>query len=94
MMNITEKILAKAAGEKAVSPGEIVDAQVDIVMIHDLTGPLTVDAFRRIGVDHVWDSQKIVMVLDHQVPLNLSRQRSCIRPCAGSLENSESESTT
>jgi 3-isopropylmalate/(R)-2-methylmalate dehydratase large subunit len=68
MMNITEKILAKAAGEKAVSPGEIVDAQVDIVMIHDLTGPLTVDAFRRIGVDHVWDSQKIVMVLDHQVP--------------------------
>ncbi len=67
-MNITEKILAKAAGKKAVHPGEIVDANVDVVMIHDLTGPLAVEAFKRIGVQKVWNNKKIVLILDHQVP--------------------------
>ena len=67
-MNITEKILAKASGEKAVRPGEIVDANVDMIMVHDLTGPLAVEAFKKIGVEKVWDNQKVVVVLDHQVP--------------------------
>ncbi|MGD8544369.1 MAG: 3-isopropylmalate dehydratase large subunit, partial [Candidatus Bathyarchaeota archaeon] len=40
-MNITEKILAKASGKKEVSPGEIVNAKVDMAMVHDLTGPLS-----------------------------------------------------
>ncbi|MBT0158772.1 3-isopropylmalate dehydratase large subunit [Candidatus Bathyarchaeota archaeon A05DMB-2] len=67
-MNITEKILAKASGKPSVSPGEIVDANVDMIMVHDLTGPLAVEAFRRIGVEKVWDNQKAVIILDHQVP--------------------------
>ncbi|MCW3994576.1 MAG: homoaconitase large subunit [Candidatus Bathyarchaeota archaeon] len=67
-MNITEKILAKAAGKKAVHPGEIVDANVDMVMVHDLTGPLAVEAFKKIGVQKVWDNRKVVVILDHQVP--------------------------
>jgi len=67
-MNITEKILAKASGKKTVQPGEIVDAKVDMVMVHDLTGPLAVEAFKKIGVQEVWDSQKVVVILDHQVP--------------------------
>ena len=67
-MNITEKILAKASGKKTVSPGDIVDANVDMAMVHDLTGPLAVEAFRRIGIKHVWDNKKIVIILDHQVP--------------------------
>jgi 3-isopropylmalate/(R)-2-methylmalate dehydratase large subunit len=67
-MNITEKILAKASGKKAVHPGEIVDANVDMVMVHDLTGPLAVEAFKKIGVQKVWDNQKAVVILDHQVP--------------------------
>ena len=67
-MNITEKILAKASGKKAVHPGEIVDANVDMVMIHDLTGPLAVEAFKKIGTPKVWDNKKIVVILDHQVP--------------------------
>jgi 3-isopropylmalate/(R)-2-methylmalate dehydratase large subunit len=67
-MNITEKILAKAAGKKAVEPGEIVDANVDVVMVHDLTGPLAVEAFKKIGVKKVWDNEKVVLILDHQVP--------------------------
>jgi len=67
-VNITEKILAKGSGKTSVSPGEIVDSDVDMVMVHDLTGPLAVEAFKRIGVEKVWDNQKAVVILDHQVP--------------------------
>jgi 3-isopropylmalate/(R)-2-methylmalate dehydratase large subunit len=67
-MNITEKILAKASGKNQVKPGEIVDANVDMVMVHDLTGPLAVEAFKKIGVEKVWDNKKVVVILDHQVP--------------------------
>jgi len=67
-VNITEKILAKASGKKAVHPGEIIDANVDVVMVHDLTGPLAVEAFKKIGVQKVWDNKKVVVILDHQVP--------------------------
>ena len=67
-VNISEKILAKASGKDEVHSGEIVDAEVDMVMVHDLTGPLAVEAFNRIGVEQVWDNQKIIIILDHQVP--------------------------
>jgi 3-isopropylmalate/(R)-2-methylmalate dehydratase large subunit len=67
-MNITEKILAKASGKNSVHPGEIVDANVDMVMVHDLTGPLAVEAFKKIGVKNVWDNKKVVVILDHQIP--------------------------
>jgi len=67
-MNITEKILAKASGKKSVNPGEIVDANVDVVMVHDLTGPLAVESFKKIGIGKVWNNKKVVVILDHQVP--------------------------
>jgi len=67
-MNITEKILTKASGKNTVHPGEIVDANVDMIMVHDLTGPLAVEAFKKIGVKNVWDNKKVVVILDHQVP--------------------------
>jgi len=67
-MNITEKILANASGKKAVHPGEIVDANVDMIMVHDLTGPLAVEAFKKIGTPKVWDNKKVAVILDHQVP--------------------------
>ena len=67
-MNLTEKILARASGKEKVTPREIVEAKVDVVMVNDLTGPLAVEAFRKIGVPHVWDSRRIVIVLDHLAP--------------------------
>jgi len=67
-VNISEKILAKASGKKSVSPGEIVEAKVDMAMINEITGPLAIEAFHKIGVKKVWDNKRIVMVLDHQVP--------------------------
>lgn len=67
-MNISEKILAAGSGRDEVSPGEIVKAKVDMAMINDITGPLAINAFHKIGIRKVWDNQRIVMVLDHQVP--------------------------
>ena len=67
-MNITEKILAKASGKKSVQAGEIVNANVDMIMIHDLTGPLAVEAIKKIGAEKVWNKQRVVVILDHQVP--------------------------
>ncbi len=67
-MNVTEKILANAAGKEEVSPEEIVEAKVDIAMVHDLTGPLTVESFQKIGAKKVWDNKRVVIILDHQVP--------------------------
>ncbi|MCW4006877.1 MAG: 3-isopropylmalate dehydratase large subunit [Candidatus Bathyarchaeota archaeon] len=67
-MNITEKILAKAAGKTLVQPDEIVDANVDVIMVHDLTGPLAIESFKKIGVSKVWDNKKVVIILDHQIP--------------------------
>ncbi|MCL5877965.1 MAG: 3-isopropylmalate dehydratase large subunit [Candidatus Bathyarchaeota archaeon] len=39
-----------------------------MVMVHDLTGPLAVEAFKKIGTPKVWDNKKVVVILDHQVP--------------------------
>lgn len=69
-MNISEKILAKASEKDKVFPGQIVDSKVDMIMVNDITGPLAVAAFRKIGVENVWQNQKIVIILDHQVPAN------------------------
>ncbi|MHC3128634.1 MAG: 3-isopropylmalate dehydratase large subunit [Candidatus Bathyarchaeota archaeon] len=67
-MNIIEKILANASGKREVSPGEIIEASIDAAMIHDLTGPLAIKSFRKIGAKKVWDNQRIVVILDHIVP--------------------------
>ncbi|MEM1550340.1 MAG: 3-isopropylmalate dehydratase large subunit, partial [Candidatus Bathyarchaeia archaeon] len=67
-MTITEKILAYAAGLDCVKPGDIVDANVDMAMVNDITGSLAIKMFKRIGLKRVWDNQGIVLVMDHQVP--------------------------
>jgi len=67
-LNLIEKILASASSKKTVEPNEIVEARIDVAMVHDLTGPLTVKSFREIGSKRVWDPSKIVVILDHLVP--------------------------
>ncbi len=67
-MTMAEKILAKASGKSQVEAGQIVMANIDVAMTHDLTGPLSVESFQKIGVEKVWDPEKIVVIFDHQVP--------------------------
>lgn len=67
-MNIIEKYLAQAAGLPVVSPGDDITVQVDLVVAHDVTGPMAIEEFRKIGVDRVFDPQKVVFVFDHIIP--------------------------
>ncbi|WP_456416451.1 isopropylmalate/citramalate isomerase large subunit [Methanocaldococcus sp.] len=67
-MTIVEKILAKASGKKEVSPGDIVMANINVAMVHDITGPLTVNTLKEYGIEKVWNPEKIVILFDHQVP--------------------------
>ena len=67
-MNIIEKILARASEKQQVYPGEIVEANIDVAMTHDLTGPLAIKSFREIGAKKVWDNKKVIIILDHLVP--------------------------
>ncbi|MDI6701930.1 homoaconitase large subunit [Methanothermobacter wolfeii] len=73
-MNMTEKILAEAAGLREVTPGEIIEAGIDLAMTHDGTSPPTIRTFRELmekgGPERVWDPERIVMVFDHNVPAN------------------------
>ena len=73
-MNITEKILAKAAGKKEVQPGEIIEVDIDLAMTHDGTSPPTIKTFKKIaektGQKRVWNPKKIVIVYDHNIPPN------------------------
>ncbi|HEX7467928.1 MAG TPA: homoaconitate hydratase family protein, partial [Methanobacterium sp.] len=68
-MNITEKILARAAGKEMVNPGEIIEVDVDLAMSHDGTSPPTINTFNKIS-DRVWDPDKIVIICDHTLPPN------------------------
>jgi 3-isopropylmalate/(R)-2-methylmalate dehydratase large subunit len=65
---MAEKILAKASSSESVEAGDIVMAEIDVAMTHDLTGPLSVQSFNQIGAKKVWNSDKIVIPFDHQVP--------------------------
>lgn len=69
-MTIAEKILARASGKSKVEPGEYVIGKIDLAMVHDLTGPLTLNVLKEVGYDRPWDREKIVIILDHQVPAN------------------------
>lgn len=67
-MNITEKILSAKAGHE-VTPGEIIEIPVDLAMSHDGTSPPAIKTFEKIS-NKVWDSEKIAIIFDHNVPAN------------------------
>ncbi len=67
-MNITEKILADHAGLNEVSAGQLISAKVDITLANDITGPVAINEFNKIGVQKVFDKERVVFVPDHFVP--------------------------
>ncbi|MFH1721954.1 MAG: 3-isopropylmalate dehydratase large subunit [Candidatus Altiarchaeota archaeon] len=66
MATIAEKILALKAGLKEVSPGDIVEAKVDYVMVNDITGPPAFDVFDELGAPP--NPNISVLIQDHYVP--------------------------
>ena len=67
-MTITEKILAAHAGREAVHPGELIQVRVDVALANDITAPLAIRVFREIGVDRLFDPERVALVADHFVP--------------------------
>jgi len=72
-MNIVEKILARASGKSSVSPDDVIFANVDKVMLHDVSGPGVIKVFEKlknqgISVDKLWDPTKVWVAEDHFVP--------------------------
>jgi 3-isopropylmalate/(R)-2-methylmalate dehydratase large subunit len=67
-MTITEKILAAHAGLDEVEPGQLINCRLDIVLANDVTAPISIKEFNKIGVDRVWDAEKIALVPDHYTP--------------------------
>lgn len=63
-----EKILAAHSDQDQVKPGEIVNARVDMVLGNDITAPVAVKEFNKIGVDKVFDKERIALVPDHFAP--------------------------
>jgi 3-isopropylmalate/(R)-2-methylmalate dehydratase large subunit len=67
-LTLAEKILAAHSGKDKVSPGEFLNVGVDLVLANDVTAPLAIKEFQRLGVNKVYDPKRVVMVPDHFCP--------------------------
>lgn len=67
-MTMTQKILADHAGLQEVQPGQLIEAQLDLVLGNDVTTPPALEVFARTGAAEVFDRSKVVMVPDHFTP--------------------------
>ena len=67
-MTMAQKILAAHTGRDQVSEGELIDVSVDMVLGNDITAPIAIKEFARLGVDRVFDRERIILVPDHFAP--------------------------
>ncbi len=65
---MVEKILARGAGKERVQPGDLVNVKVDLVMGNDITAPVAIKEFARLGLKRVFDPARVVLVPDHFTP--------------------------
>lgn len=67
-MTMTQKILADHAGLPEVKAGDLIMADLDLVLANDITGPVAINVFENIDTDKVYDTKKIALVPDHFAP--------------------------
>lgn len=65
---ITQKILAAHCGKDAVEPGELINAKLDLVLGNDITAPIAIQEFEKIGAETVFDRDKVALIPDHSTP--------------------------
>ncbi len=65
---ITEKILAFHAGLKEVEAGQLIEADVDIALANDVTAPIAIAEFEKLGVEKVFDNERVLLIPDHFTP--------------------------
>jgi 3-isopropylmalate/(R)-2-methylmalate dehydratase large subunit len=67
-MTITEKTLAAHAGLEEVTPGELIEVEVDFALANDITAPIAIERFRQSGAEKIFDPQRVALIPDHFVP--------------------------
>ena len=78
-MTLSQKILAKHAGLDEVKAGQLINAQLDLVLANDITGPVAIKEFKKAGIKKVADRQKIALVMDHFAPnKDIKRDRKSV----------------
>ena len=65
---ITQKILAAHCGKEHVEPGELINAKLDMVLGNDITAPIAIKEFAKIGAETVFDKERVALVPDHSTP--------------------------
>ncbi|MHA1784605.1 MAG: 3-isopropylmalate dehydratase large subunit [Candidatus Helarchaeota archaeon] len=70
MPTISEKIFAAHCDQKKVEPGDIINAEVDIIMVHEMLGMRVIDNFNEIGLEKIKYPEKVVALFDHWIPAN------------------------
>ena len=67
-MTMTQKILATHAGLEKVQAGQLILANLDLVLGNDITSPVAIKEFAKLNKENVFDKDKITMVMDHFAP--------------------------
>ena len=67
-MTMSQKIIAAHCGKKSVKVGEFVEARLDVVLGNDITSPVAINEFHRMGAEKVFDKHKVILVPDHFTP--------------------------
>ena len=84
-MTMTEKILAAASHEGAVHPGQLIMADLSLVLGNDITSPVAIKEFPKFGKSTVFDKDKVALVPDHFTPnkdIKAAEQCACVRAFA------------
>ncbi len=84
-MTMTQKILARAAGLGEVHAGDLIEADLDLVLGNDITAKVAIDEMSRFSSDKVFDKDKIALVMDHFVPnrdIKSAENCKCVREYA------------
>ncbi len=77
--SLAQKLIAKAAGRAHVAVGDIVTCQVDLAMFHDSSGPRRLKPMLEELGAKLWDTSKVVLVMDHYVPERDEASRRIVR---------------
>ena len=67
-MTFSEKVLAAHAGLDEVRPGQLVECNLDLVLANDITAPIVIDVFHKLGATRVFDRDRVCLVPDHYAP--------------------------
>ena len=88
-MTMTQKILASHAGLDSVTAGQLILAEVDMVLGNDITSPVAIDEYKKLNKNSVFDNKKITLVMDHFTPnkdIKAATQCKMCREFADSME--------